>query len=174
MSAEPRLQSAADLGQAFDAAFAAPPRRPDPDPLDLLAIRLGQAPYAIRLSEISGLATRRKVVPLPCRTPELLGLAGIRGSLVPVYGLAALLGEESAHEGNRWLLLCGTREPVALAFADLEGYLRVPRSDLLPADPARPQVHEVVRGPTVHAVVSIPAVMETIHERVGPAPAKER
>ena len=47
-----------------------------------------------------------------------------------------------------WLALCGQPEPVALAFEQLEGFLRVKRSDLYaaePADAARRHVSEIVR-----------------------------
>jgi chemotaxis signal transduction protein len=176
VSVESRLQAAADLARAFDAAFAAPPRRPDGDLLDLLALRLAERPYAIRLTEISGLAAHRKVVPLPSRMPELLGLAGIRGSLVPVYSLAALVHDPPPREGGGWLALCRAPEPVALAFDELEGLLRVPRSDLLPADGACRCVHHVARARgAVLPIVDVPAVLEAIQQRVGVTrPTKER
>src|ERR1039458_9829099 len=49
-------------------------------------------PYAIRLRDIAGIVAGPKVAPVPAVTLDLLGLAGIRGGVVPVFGLASILG----------------------------------------------------------------------------------
>jgi purine-binding chemotaxis protein CheW len=161
---------AAELRNAFDRARAIPFL---PDAVErienLLAIRVSGDAFAIRLSEISGLTTDRKVVAFPSPIPELLGVAGIRGRLVPVYSLAALLGY-SAHAGQgRWLVLCGTEEPVALAINDFEGFVRVPLAQVYTAeqkDDVSAHVKHVVRAAdTVRDVVSIPLLMEVIQRR---------
>jgi len=136
---------------------------------DLLAIRVSRDAYAIRVSEISGLATDRKIVAFPSPIPELLGVAGIRGALVPVYSLAMLLGYNAETERTRWLALCGTEDPVALVFSDFEDYVRVPLTQLYAAeqkDVARTHVEHVVRATDmVRAVVSIPLIRKTIQRR---------
>ena len=68
----------------------------------------GGAPFAFRLAEIAGVAVDRKLTSLPSPVPELLGLAGLRGRLVPVYSLTALLGGTPEGTAGRWLVLdCG-------------------------------------------------------------------
>src|ERR1039458_7695948 len=91
---EPQLveSKAAALRQAFDQSFALPPPPASQEVEDLLAIRVAGNPYAIRLRDIAGIVAGRKVVPVPAVRLDLLGLAGIRGGVVPVFGLASILG----------------------------------------------------------------------------------
>jgi len=145
----------------------------------LLSIRVSGDPYAIRVSEISGLANDRKVVAFPSSIPELLGVAGIRGGLVSVYSLAALLGYGREADQARWLILCEAEEPVGLAFSAFEGYLRVPVTQVYATnqrDAARAHVKHVLRtADLVCAVVSIPDILELIKRRCDNSrPAKER
>lgn len=166
----PVSKRVSELRHAFDEARAIPfSERAEEQAENLLAIRISGDAYAIKVSEIAGLATGRKIVPVPGPIPELLGLAGFRGTLVPVYNLNALLGYGSGAEQPRWLALCGTEECFALAFHEFEGYLRVAREELYPVeqnDAARIHVKEVARGPgAVWAVVSIAHLRESIQER---------
>ncbi|HYL62684.1 MAG TPA: chemotaxis protein CheW [Candidatus Methylomirabilis sp.] len=162
----------AELRRVFDEARAAPFSSGAAELTeDLLAIRVSRDAYAVKASEISGLATDRKIVPLPSPIPELLGVAGIRGALVPVYSLAMLLGYNADTERTRWLALCGSEDPVALAFSEFDGYVRIPVTQLYAAeqkDVARTHVQQVVRATDmVRAVVSIPLIRETIQRRCG-------
>jgi chemotaxis signal transduction protein len=161
---------AAELRNAFDRARAIPFL---PDAVErsenLLAIRVSGDAFAIRLSEISGLTTDRKVVAFPSPLSELLGVAGIGGRLVPVYSLAALLGY-GAHAGQgRWLVLCGTEEPVGLAVNELEGYLRVSLARVYAAEQkdamSGPVTHVARAADMVRGIVSIPLIMEVIQRR---------
>ncbi len=169
-SLSPIAARVAELRRTFDQARAVPSSSAgDIQAESLLAIRVSRDAYAIRVSEISGLATDRKIVAFPSLIPELLGVAGIRGSLVPVYSLAGLLGYGGETGQVRWLVLCGTEEPFALAFNDFEGYLQMPRTLLHQAeqkDVTRTHVTHVARATDmVRAVVSIPLLRETIQER---------
>ena len=84
------------LRQAFDRGFASPPADASQAFEDVLTIRLGDAPFALRLSEAAGLYADRRIVPFPSPVPEFLGLAGLRGQLVPVYHLGVILGQGAA------------------------------------------------------------------------------
>jgi chemotaxis signal transduction protein len=161
---------ASQLRNEFDRARAIPVSSETVEQIEnLLAIRVSGDAFAIRLSEISGLATDRKIVALPSPIPELLGVAGIRGRLVPVYSLSALLGYGAAAGQGRWLALCGAEEPVGLAINDFEGYLRVPLARVYAAekkDMVSAHITQVVRASDmVRAVVSIPLLMEIIQRR---------
>jgi chemotaxis signal transduction protein len=174
------LAQAAELRNAFDRARAIPSSSKSVEQIEnLLAIRVCGDAFAIRLSEISGLATDKKIVAFPSPMPELLGLAGVSGRLVPVYSLAALLGYGATADQGRWLALCGAEEPVGLAIIDFEGYLRVPLAQVYTAeqkDMVNVHVTHVARAPDrVRAVVSIPLLIEVIKERCGnAAEPKER
>jgi chemotaxis signal transduction protein len=161
---------AAQFRNEFDRARAIPVSSETVEQTEnLLAIRVSGDAFAIRLSEISGLAADRKIVALPSPIAELLGVAGIRGRLVPVYSLSALLGYGAASDRGRWLALCGAGEPVGLAINDLEGYLRVPLARVYAAekkDMVSTHITQVVRASDmVRAVVSIPLIMEIIQRR---------
>ena len=169
-SSSPTTLKASELRRVFDQARAVPSFAfAETQNENLLAIRVSRDPYAIRANEISGLATDRKIVAFPSPFSELLGVAGVRGALVPVYSLAALLGYDTGAEQARWLALCGIEEPFALAFKGLEGYARVPQTQLYPAeqkDATRTFVTHMARAAdTVRGVLSIPSLRQVIQER---------
>jgi len=186
MNETPVVESKAEkLRLAFDLAFALPPPQASQEVIDLLTIRVAGDPYAILLREIAGMVVGRTVVPIPAVTLDLLGLAGIRGGVVPVFGLASILGYGGQASGSpRWMILCGAEEPIALAFSDFEGFLRVPRSSLHIEE--NPRATGVRRGGQyviqvastdagVRAVISIPLVVAAIRNRSGHhRPSKEQ
>jgi purine-binding chemotaxis protein CheW len=159
-----------ELRDAFDQTYTIPAASQAAEQMEnLLSIRVAGDPYAIKVSEISGLVNNRKTIAFPSRVPELLGVAGIRGGLVPVYSLPALLGYSHDAGQPRWLALCGSEEPVGLAFGDFEGYLRVPQAQLHATeqkDDTRAHPKRVLRmADMVRAVVSIPYLLEMIKRR---------
>jgi chemotaxis signal transduction protein len=164
-------RDAADLRHAFDRSFALPPTQASEDVEDLLAIRVAGDPYAIRLRDIAGIIAGRRVVPIPAVTLDLLGLAGIHGGVVSVFGLASILGYGAAPGSPRWMILCGVADPIALAFSDFEGYVRLPTSSLHADETLRAPRHYVNQiarteaGP--RAIISIPLIVATIRNRVG-------
>jgi chemotaxis signal transduction protein len=172
IGSSPRIGKAAELRNAFDRARAIPFSSQAVERMEsLIGVRICGDSYAIRVSEISGLANARKIVELPSAIPELLGVAGVRGVLVPVYSLSALLGYNAEAVQGRWLVLCGTEEPIGLAFNDFEGYVTVPSAQVYAAaqnDVARTHAKHVVRtAQMVRAVVSIPLIRELIQARCG-------
>ena len=166
------FDTAAELREEFDRTFVlSPSAQGGREVVSLLAIRVAGNACAVRLVEISGLVNNRKTVPFPSRIPEFLGVAGIRGELVPVYSLVALLGYGSNGDMPQWLVLCGSQAPVGLAFPEFESFLRIPPSDIHAAqqgEGVRDHVTEVVRaGAVVRAVVSIPSILQAIGGRIG-------
>jgi chemotaxis signal transduction protein len=122
------MSRALEMRTEFDRSFAAAPRTEQVTLQDFLAIRVGADPYAIRLADIAGLFADRRITRLPSADPAFLGIAGLRGAVVPVYELGAFLGYRPG-EAWRWLLLIGGAT-LALAFESFEGHLRVPRASL--------------------------------------------
>jgi chemotaxis signal transduction protein len=166
----PITAKAAELRDAFDRERALPFLSEVDERIEnLLVLRVSGDAFAIRLGEISGLATDRKIIAFPSTIPELLGVAAIRSRLVPVFSLAALLGYSAQATPGRWLVLCGTEEPVGLAINDFEGYLRVSLSRVYAAgqeDGVSARVVHVVRtDDMVRDVISIPALMKIIQRR---------
>ncbi len=161
----------AELRKAFDESFAAPPpagREPDED---LLCFRVRGDAYAFRVREIAGVAAAGRVVPVPSRQSWLLGVAGHGGSVVPVVGLAGLLGYPAARETPRWLALAGGRDPLAFALGELEGFRRVPRGDLrMPGREPGRHVHRLVQiGSAVRAILEVESIVRFVKEGARPA-----
>jgi chemotaxis signal transduction protein len=164
--------------RAFDQAFAVAPITAVEAFEDLLAVRVAGDPYALRVREITGLVASRKIVPLPSRRPELLGVAGNRGSLVAVYSLAALLGYGADSKPASWLALAGSGEPIGLGFEEFEGFLRVRSGDVHAAhaaEGAKPHVAQVVVvGNQARRIVDIPSTLAALDVHTGVAgPLKE-
>lgn len=171
MSAREAAEAVRDrLRQTFDAAFAAPPPPPAPASVDLIAIRSGADLYAFRLAAIAGLLARKRLMPAAGADPALLGIAGLRGKLVPVYSLARLLGAADADE--RWWVLVGADSPIAIAFAAFVSHERVKEDALAPSVGGPAHVEAVVRlasGP--HALLALDPLARRIAR--GPGAMKE-
>lgn len=166
----PNSSKVTELRDAFDGAFADLPASTKDDQYEtLLAIRTGNDLYAIKIGEITGLAVNRNIVPFPTPISGLLGIAGIRGELVPVYSLASLLGHSHDVEQPKWLALCGANDPVGLAFNGFEGHLRVPVTEIYAAnqDDVKNAHHKQMVGTTgsVRVIVNVTGILEMIKER---------
>jgi chemotaxis signal transduction protein len=161
-------RTAEQLRQDFDDAFAEAVHGETEPREDFLAIRLGGDAHAIRLADIASLLPLTVVARLPSPLPELLGITGLRGAIVPVYDLRALLGYD-ASDPPRWLVIAAAW-PVALAFDTFEGHVRVARGASArrrPNEPSRRHIHEVLRTPEqVRPVVSMTSILETIKTMV--------
>jgi chemotaxis signal transduction protein len=157
-------RTAGQLRQDFDRSFGAAVHGETEPEEDFLAIRLGGDAQAIRLAEIACLLPLGAVTRFPSPLPELLGIMGLRGAIVPVYDLRALLGY-SASDSPRWLIIAAAW-PVALAFDTFEGHMRLARAasaQPLRIEPSRRHVHEVLRTPQLfRPIVSMASILETI------------
>lgn len=173
MKTEPASRSAA-LRLAFDTSFVLPPAPRDDDEVDLIAIRVGAVPHAIRVAEIGGIVARRPITAVPSDAPGLVGLAGIRGDVVPVYRLSFFLGEHDAPPAAPWLVLDRAADPLALAVDVVDGHLvRVARRAVRPhAHPERAHPLSTDVAETAHGllpVIDVPSVFAAIR---APSPAR--
>ena len=158
-----------ELRRVFDASFSLPPTPRDDDLVDLLAVTADTDAFAVPLAAMAGLAADRSVTPLPGSPPDLLGVAGLRGHLVPVYDLARVLdpGRASASSG-RWMVLAAGTPSFAVVVDRVDGHLRVPRDAI--AEPAAGA--HTATGPVVHTtdgplpVIDLTAVRHRITIRV--------
>ena len=123
---------AATLRAGFDRSFAEPAQSDMTATEDLLAVRVGDDIFAIRLSEIAGLYVGKKMTRVPGGDPALLGIAGFRGTIQPVYSIATLLGRPT-EASPRWLVIAAAA-PVALAFDGFERHSRVALETIRPRD----------------------------------------
>jgi chemotaxis signal transduction protein len=178
MSLEPIGSTATTLRRAFDRSFAEA-RGEEAEALqNLLAIRIGGDPYAVRLSEIASLHADRKVVSVPTRTPDLVGLVGLRGLMAPVYDLRTLLGYAGG-AAPRWLLFVRTPDLVGFAFDLFEAHLRAGAQEMSSTndgDAASPYVRGVIRtADGIRSLIHIASLKEAITRRAdSDRPPKER
>jgi len=161
--------SAAALRRAFDESFAVPPASKQEKLEGFLAIRVGADPYAVRLSEVSGLIADPRIVPVPSPMPQLLGIIGRRGVMATVYDLAVLLNYPAA-SGVRWMVLVGTTQSVGFAFESFEAHLQVPASSLgnvhepiAGADTPRGDMREMIRtAGALRPVIDMPSLLRRL------------
>ncbi len=118
-------QRLAELRTAFDQTFTLPAIQPGEDSLDFALIAAGEHCFALRMSELAGVAVNRKIVPVPGNLRGLLGLSTVEGQLVPVFDLAAALGLPTTRTNPRWLALYRGAELVGLAFEKFHGLIRL-------------------------------------------------
>lgn len=165
---------AEQMRAAFDRGFAEPPPPDAEEAANYLGIRVGAAAYAVALGEIGAVFADKRIAPLPSRAPELLGVAGVRGEIVPVFGLAALLGMPAGEDRSRWLMLAAGGR-AGFAFDALDGHLRIPVSAVTPTSSARGfiQANAVIAGEP-RPIVSIASLMEHLERRAGQSAAKEQ
>lgn len=156
-----------ELARAFDDDFARPIAPRDHAAIDLLAIRIGDAPYALARRELAGLFADKPVTALPGDVPGLVGLGGFRGALVPVYHLAVVLGAAAVGPPPRWLALAAGAQ-VALAFDRFERFLRLPHEAIAghagAAAGLAPRAARIAGE--VHPLLDVPAIVEVIRMRV--------
>jgi chemotaxis signal transduction protein len=117
-----------ELRETFDRPFREPLVQQAEAPLELLSIWIGREPFALRLDDIAALEADRTITRVPSQHPELLGIAGVRGTLVAVFDLAALL-DLPRPDAWRWLVLA-KGAPLAFAFSAFERQLSVRREAL--------------------------------------------
>jgi chemotaxis signal transduction protein len=168
-------KTALQLQHEFDSSFNRLPLSQTGEFVSLLAIRVGSHPYAVRLSAIAALHADKQIVALPDAPQELLGIAGFRGAIVPVYSLAALLGDPGA-AGSRWVALTRTM-PVGLAFERLDAYLHIPRAAIARStevcEPQRRVGDVIIHEDLVRPLVDVESILNSITSR-GPSPGPQK
>ncbi|HVR61899.1 MAG TPA: chemotaxis protein CheW [Polyangia bacterium] len=169
---------AAALRLAFDRGFAEARETAEVPCDDLLAVDVGGAPHLLRLADIASLHVDHPLVAVPSPDPRLLGIAGVRNTLAPVFDLRLLLGYPATAPA-RWLATARGPTPVALAFDRFDGHARVPRAEVAAAvaDSAADRVVSgavLVRG-VVRPLIQMAAVLQLLARKTRPgAPVKER
>jgi chemotaxis signal transduction protein len=159
-------RSALDLRREFDRSFSQEPQAEREASEELLLLRVASDRYALRGAEIRGILMTPKLTRVPSPLPELFGLAGIRGALVPVFDLGRLLGQMEQSTLARWLFLANNEEPVAFAFDVFERHVRVPKSAVSRAEArglASDFAEDILQlSGKVVPIISIPLVLSAI------------
>ena len=158
------------LREEFDRAFSRPAATAGAEVEAFLAVTIRRTPFALRLHDIAGLFADRPVTRLPSPFPDLLGMAGFRGAVVPVFDLGALLGYPPV-ASTRWLVVTDRANPAALAFDQFEriellepGSLRAGPVAGSAATNHAPQVVRTADGP--RPLIDVASIMAVIDGRV--------
>lgn len=161
---KPAATRAGELRRAFDRGFAATPQVAAKHHADLLAIALSSAPYALQLGAVAGLYANKKITRIPTQTTALLGVAGFRGLILPVYDLAILIGLP-ALEAPRWVATVAGAD-LAIAFDAFEGHLRLPKNAVVPnesVDGGRQHISHLLRSTdTLRTVINLTSALRPI------------
>jgi chemotaxis signal transduction protein len=120
------------LREAFDSSFTREPEVVSELSETLLAIRVGDAPYAIRLSQTLGIHVDKVITKLPGTPPEVLGVTGFRGTIATVFDLRVVLHIESS-DAVRWLVLVSASPATGVAFDLFEGHIQCSPGDIASA-----------------------------------------
>lgn len=167
-----------ELQHHFDESFARPQDTSTTFLHKMLAIQAGEGRVVVRLSEIGGIHACPPIVALPSPRPSLLGIVGVRGRLLAVYSLAALLRAPNAEVAPRWLLLPQESDQIALAVEGIDAFLNIESSALYPGSSAGdgdalcPEILHY--SSTSRPVLSIPRTVAAVQkdaEASIPAPA---
>lgn len=145
------------LRDEFDERFATPAASTREEFVDFLLVQVAAHRFALRLSQIAGLTRSLPVVSVPSGRTELLGLSSIRGTILSVYSMAKMLGLAEAPPSTSWLALSGNPDPIAVAFHELDGFVRVPSSSALQA-PSSEEASRLTRGVLRVAAMARPIV----------------
>jgi chemotaxis signal transduction protein len=173
---EPQGNRVAELRSAFDRTFQVAYQRKTKDVEPMIAFRTAGAALAVSAKHITEVIKRGFILPVPSVVSELLGVAVVRGMLVPVFNLATLLELPPSGE-PQWFMLTNRETPVAFAFDGLEGRVEVERAHLYAeeASSRRKHIHQLAEvGSVVRAVIDVSSLMESIRQCAGlTAPAKQ-
>jgi chemotaxis signal transduction protein len=152
------------LREAFDRSFAASPRDQADGGENYLGIRIGSDAFVLKLGEIKGLFSGRTIVSLPSSFTEILGVASLRGQVVPVYSLRAFLGYPPAKEPLHWIVLAGPG--VGFAFDQFDFYARIPPEQISHSSSGRGHIASMATVAGAHRpVISIGSLLQTIARR---------
>ena len=115
------MSRADELREAFDRGFAEPPAVVAGAGYELLRIELAGEPYVVPLADVTSLHVDLRIVPVPATVPTLVGVIALRGEILAVYDLRALLGLATARSA-RWVVVV---KAIGYAFDGFAGHLRV-------------------------------------------------
>lgn len=161
----PLAERAAAMRREFDLGFAEAPRARAGATTDLLAIRLGDQPHALRVADIAGLFTDKPLTRLPSTMPAFLGLAGFRGRALPVFDLRRWLGCP-ADQAARWGVIAAGQH-AAFVFDRFEGHLRCASPDIAAPEGAgaRPHIAGLLRqSGEPRCVIDLPSVLDALRK----------
>ena len=171
-----QLSTAGRLRRDFDALFSEPAAQAGEGEASFLALTVGGDPYALPVAQIGGLARDRGVAPLPGAPAGFVGLVGLRGSVLPVWDLAGLLGY--APSAGRWLAIAAGDPAWGLAFEGFDGYQRLGAGGLRPFQgqgPAAAFARQAFEGPQgLRPVLDLGLLRQAVQAKIATQPTRSQ
>ena len=116
---------------------------------ELLLFRIGGENFALALANAEEAVESLAVHPLPGSPAGMLGVAPLRGVMLPVYAAAPLFGVAPAPDANVTLIVRGRDGRAGIVIDDVEDVIVADLSRLRPVPGARGG-DPVLRGVTPH------------------------
>ena len=154
-----------ELRSTFDNAFAVALAEKGEAEETLIAIRIGSRPYALWQRQILGVSRVRRLVPVSSRLPQLAGVIGLRGLVVPVFRLSGFVQSREPVTSPRWIALVEDGGTLGLGFDGFDGQCNVPGEQLYRQEegPEAGAVRQVARiGSVVRPIVEVPLVLQQL------------
>jgi purine-binding chemotaxis protein CheW len=116
-----------------DAAFARGPDAPSPGgERQFVTFHVGGEPLAFRLDETAEIIRYPTLAHMPLGPASLLGLANLRGTVLPVVNLRRLLGfEGGAHDDATRIIVMNGAAPVGFAVDRIDGVSTVSENSIV-------------------------------------------
>ncbi|GGC79413.1 chemotaxis protein CheW [Undibacterium terreum] len=157
-----------ELRDEFDLSFSQQAGAGSEQAENFLVLKIAGDPYALRVSEISGLYADRAITALPSPVPELIGLSGFRGQVTPVYDLASLLGYPRAAK-PKWIAALRHAAPVALAFEEFHIHLSITAQQITGLEKDS-HLHDAIQTEgAVFPIIELHSVLKEIQQRADTA-----
>lgn len=133
-------------------------------------MRVGDSELCLDLSELSGVALMPRLLSLPGSRRDLLGVVAVRGRILPVFDLAALLGLTGAAglaPSMRWMALVD--DQLGFAFERLQAHIDAPLLSL--RDAAARYVRRVVSIETdQRGIIDLRSLKDSLSRLDPPSP----
>lgn len=97
------------------------------DDFQVLTILVGGERLAIPANDVAEVIRHPAVTRIPLSPPGLLGVANLRGTVIPIVLLSALLGERAVATSSRRVVVVGKGRPVGLTVDDVASLDRAGR-----------------------------------------------
>lgn len=112
-----------------------------------LTFRIGSALYALPASEVIEVIRLPAMARVPQAPPALLGVANLRGTVLPVASLRVMLGLEPAAQLSGSAIVLDVGAPVAVVVDEVASLQSPAAADIAPADQAAGDAQDVpLRG----------------------------
>jgi purine-binding chemotaxis protein CheW len=130
--AEEPHEEASQIEHAPHGQAGAPERAAD---IEILAFRLGSEEYAVMVSDVREVLRTRELTRVPNAPAHILGVASLRGTMLPVIDLCTRLGLQPGvrDEKSRVVVVSPDDEDVGLLVDRILGVIRVPEHAVKPA-----------------------------------------